>query len=426
MGPRSGGAQPVKTNRDNPVKGVKNKRLMKPRSVLFQPPQVMFNDNSDTNTSTSNRYMVGDIPLSNFNDMDDTEITNDDQNKTNNSDKTKKIKNAPIIIVGKNVSLVQNACNEVIKGRKYEFKLLSIGVRVDVTDKTEFDLLCEYLIENKIPHFMYQTADTRPRKIVLYGLHRMETEKLQEILSYHDLYPSNITTLRLQQNRYAYDNQSVYLLYFKSGTVKLSELRKIKHIENILVKWEPYTPRSRNAVPQCRNCQMFGHNSEKCNMPPRCLVCADSHKTDVCKKRVSRAVLTHKSQNGDSVDSSYVKCANCSENHPASYGGCIARKTYIEIQNKLRRPKQRRSTQPTPFQYNEMDFPEMPQRNTRDIHTHTSNYREILCNTNPPQDNTMQQFMMTMMSTFNKLIDKLSSMIEQLTRSLSTKSPTSP
>lgn len=425
MGPRSGGAQLLKNNRGTSSKGVQMKTSLKPKSVVFNP--IILNTDVITNTTkTSNRYNIGDKPLSDFDmsDEDDNDVINNKQNKEVN--KEKKQKNAPIIIVGKNITQVQNACNEIITSKKFECKLLSIGIRVDVVQKEEFDEFCKFLLETKLPHFMYQTSETRPRKIVLYGLYKMEIDTLKKLLADVGVTPLNITTLRLRQNRYAADEQSVYLLYFKAGSVKLADLRKIKHINNIIVKWEPYTPRSSNVVPQCRNCQVYGHSSEKCHMPPRCLVCAENHKTDECKKKIPRAVLAHKINNGDEVDISYVKCANCHENHPASYGGCAARKTYIDIQNKIRKPKQKR-VQST-FQYNDLDFPEMSQSNNNTAsNTNTNSYRHVMMNnTNQLQDTTMQQFMMTMMNTFNKLIDKLSSMIEQLTRSLSTQQNKSP
>lgn len=428
MGPRSGGTRSERDDQDTSVKGVQRKTSMKVKSVVFKPILLNTSDNTYTTksntTKTSNRYNVGDKPLSEFdedfdmNKDDDSSVKNDKQN-------TKKQRNAPIIIVGKNVSQVQKVCNEKITSKKFECKLLSIGIRVDVQQKDEFDNFCAFLDEKKIPHFMYQTAETRPRKIVLYGLYQMPIETVKELLADVGVTPFNITTLRLRENRY--HQQSVYLLYFKSGSVKLSELRKIKQIDNIIVKWEPYTPRSNNILPQCRNCQVFGHSSDKCHMPPRCLVCADNHKTDECKKKIPRAVLAHKITNGDEIDTSYVKCANCHEKHPASYGGCAARKTYIEIQNKIRRPKQRRAQ--VSYHYNDVEFPEMPQSssNNNNINVNTQNYRHTLMNNNiPPQDNTMQQFMMTMMNTFNKLIDKLSSMIEQLTRSLGAQQTKSP
>lgn len=151
-------------------------------------------------------------------------------------------------------------------------------------------------------------------------------------------------------------------------------------------------------------------------MPTRCLVCAGEHKTDDCDKKLPRAVLEHNKTNGVAIDKSFVKCASCGGNHVASYHGCQSRKNYIEVQEKLRRPP-KHQRQDQSFHYNNLDFPELvssPQHNHQYL-----NYRNVV--QQPQQqdtNNNMQQFMMSMLTTFNNLIDKLSTMIEKLTLAL--------
>lgn len=159
---------------------------------------------------------------------------------------------------------------------------------------------------------------------------------------------------------------------------------------------------------------MYGHSSVNCHMPTRCLVCAGEHKTDECDKKVSRAVLEHKKSIGQPIDKSHVKCVGCGENHVASYHGCKARKDYVEVQQKLRRPPKQQRQMPN-FHYNDLDFPELitsPHHNRQN-----TSYNQIVQQQQQP-DTSMQQFMMSMMTTFNNLIDKLSTMIERLTLAL--------
>lgn len=294
-------------------------------------------------------------------------------------------------------------------------KLLTVGIRIHVAEKTEFETLCQYLTSKNINYFKYHTADTRPRKIVLFGLHAMKTEELKATLNDNGIHPEDIRTLKLRENHYSYDQQTVYLLYFKPGTVKMSDLRNIKAINQIIVKWAPYTPRSHHKYPQCRNCQMYGHSSINCHMPTRCLVCAADHKTDDCSKKVSRAVLEHKRATGAEIDRSFVKCANCGENHAASFHGCEARKKYTELQEKLRSRSTKQKQRTPHYQLNDLDFPELTRPHTN--HQMPNSYSNIAYQ-HQKQDDTMQKFMMSMMETFNNLINKLSTMIDQLTRSL--------
>lgn len=210
-------------------------------------------------------------------------FTSNHENVNVNKNKNKN----PPIITNSNVSAVQSLCNQVVKSQKFEVELLSIGIRVQISQKDEHDSLCEMLTKEKVGYFKYHTAETRPRKIVLLGLHKMDIEELKAILAAKNVHPTEIRTLRLRENHYNYDNQTIFLLYFKAGTAKLADLRNINEINHILVKWAPYSPRS--TYPQCKNCQMYGHSSINCHMPTHCLVCAADHKTDDCPKKVKRA-----------------------------------------------------------------------------------------------------------------------------------------
>ena len=57
---------------------------------------------------------------------------------------------------------------------------------------------------------------------------------------------------------------------------------------------------------QCYKCQSFGHSARNCTKEEKCVVCAGSHNVKDCNQR----------------EGNVKKCANCGENHTASYGGC--------------------------------------------------------------------------------------------------------
>ena len=68
---------------------------------------------------------------------------------------------------------------------------------------------------------------------------------------------------------------------------------------------------------QCYNCQRFGHSASDCKSKPRCLFCANEHKSDNCPLRTPE----------EDIDLDSLKCANCKGNHAANYGGCERMKT---------------------------------------------------------------------------------------------------
>ena len=79
------------------------------------------------------------------------------------------------------------------------------------------------------------------------------------------------------------------------------------------VKFEP--PPKKRVLPQCTNCQRYGHTSHFCNHPARCVKCAGNHQTKLCARKI-------KDLN--------VLCVLCGCNHPANYRGCEVHKELRE------------------------------------------------------------------------------------------------
>ena len=64
----------------------------------------------------------------------------------------------------------------------------------------------------------------------------------------------------------------------------------------------------RQPIIQCFACQRFGHTSQNCHMPPRCVKCPQQHADGAC-------------QNTDKTQKAYcVNCGICG--HPANYKHC--------------------------------------------------------------------------------------------------------
>ena len=199
--------------------------------------------------------------------------------------------------------------NELIPSRKFELRLMKVGIRVNIPVYEDFRRVYEKLKADNVSFYTYQTADTRPLKICVYGLPNMPIDDAKELLADINIAPEEIKKLTIKKP--LYDNQVVYLLKFKLGSVKIADLRKVKHISQMVVRWEKFHPRSYDKVAQCHRCQLLGHSSSNCNLPPRCLVCAESHKTEDCPHKRNRHEITEARRRNQPVDSSYVKCALC-------------------------------------------------------------------------------------------------------------------
>ena len=81
--------------------------------------------------------------------------------------------------------------------------------------------------------------------------------------------------------------------------------------------------RVREYIPEptkCYNCQRFGHKAAACHSKKSiCSKCAGNHEVKECPTIIS------------GPGNNTPRCANCSDAHPTSYGGCPAYKKAKEI-----------------------------------------------------------------------------------------------
>lgn len=230
------------------------------------------------------------IPLGNsFELLDDNDNEVDMSSMKDNRRGSGRVKNNPIVIVDSNPTLVQQAMNEILPGKKFQLKIMSVGIRVDIHDSENYVNAKDELLKRNFKYYLYHTSQTRPIKICLYGYLEETEEAMQGILSNIDVKPEKIRKLNIKKP--LFDRQCIYLLYLQPNTVKLADLQKIKHVNQLRVHWERYTPKSYDKVPQCKNCQRFNHSSELCHLPAKCMVCAADHHTKDCPRKIPRIIL---------------------------------------------------------------------------------------------------------------------------------------
>ncbi|KAL4123367.1 hypothetical protein QTP88_015563 [Uroleucon formosanum] len=90
------------------------------------------------------------------------------------------------------------------------------------------------------------------------------------------------------------------------------DIYDIKNLYYHIIKVEP--PRKNKEVPQCKNCQIFGHTQNYCFKTPKCVKFSEGHTSLNCPKSKK----------------SKAKCANCGEGHTANWKGCITYKNALE------------------------------------------------------------------------------------------------
>jgi len=95
---------------------------------------------------------------------------------------------------------------------------------------------------------------------------------------------------------------------------------------------------------QCFNCQSFGHSSNFCGKPPKCVKCDLSHASKDCTKPASTP----------------PKCTNCGGDHPANFSGCPRYQQQLHYtQRTANQQHQMHNPEPTlpPFRPQQASFP---------------------------------------------------------------------
>lgn len=362
---------------------------------------------------TSNQFNVGNNPLSDFDEVILTRPRADQP-------RTKKM--APIVVAGTNTTDLRTLLQPVIQTNTFTIRAMSSGTRIDVPIENDHKKVKEFLTQNNIAHFAYHSPNSKPLKFVLHGLCEQRIDDLKNTLNGLGINPADVKALNIKKRRY--DQQAVYLLYFAPGSITLSRLREIKHIENVAVRWERYQPQQGANVAQCRNCQLYGHSSINCAMQSKCLVCAGNHKTDVCEKRIPKLVLKQQQQEASApLDRSFIKCANCGEQHTANYLGCAKRKTYLEAQAKIASHRQRGRQNGKKVSFLDTEsFPPIGSSNNRNG-THIPlnepmqpSWAEMVQEMKREQTSsvTIMQTLQSMMQSMNTMIAQMSKLIEVL------------
>jgi len=102
----------------------------------------------------------------------------------------------------------------------------------------------------------------------------------------------------------------IFISYSSMATFLSScDIYKVGSFLDCRVKFEPSYFKCE--IPQCINCQRYGHTKNVCSRKTRGIKSAGGHSTINCSRR-------KKSKN--------IKCMLCEGNHPANYKGCMASK----------------------------------------------------------------------------------------------------
>lgn len=157
----------------------------------------------------------------------------------------------------------------------------------------------------------YTRKDERRPKVVIRGLPSNVETQIADELAHLGFGGATVTKLVSKNSRNA--ECPPFLVQLSPGT-DIMKFRQIKYLCNCVIQIQKFRS-GQNMGTQCFRCQSFGHTSNNCNMPSRCVKCTEQHSSTECP-------IKDRSQP--------VRCCNCLEDHAASYRMCPTRQLYLE------------------------------------------------------------------------------------------------
>jgi len=208
-----------------------------------------------------------------------------------------------------------------------DFKTLSDGtLKIQPKDENSYRTIRDELNKRKTEYHSHQLKSEKLYRVVIRGLHPSTEEDTiaQELATLGHLVvrATNVVIRRRKDpNNKASDWVKIARpLFFVDLSPKPNnkDIYEVKYIAYQKVTIE--APHKKKEVPQCKNCQSFGHTQSYCKHQPRCVKCAGNHRSPDCTK----------------PKKSKPKCASCGGEHTANWKGCSV---YQEAERKKSKPK---------------------------------------------------------------------------------------
>lgn len=196
----------------------------------------------------------------------------------------------------------------------YKVTLMNNGIlKMNVDTEEHYRVATEMLNEAKFNWSSYENKQTRPIRVVAKKLHKTcKPEQIVQELNHRGYKIINAVNILKWKTK---EPLPVFMLTFDNSE-NINKIYEITHIRGMKVDIVPL--RKSKLLPQCKNCQAWGHTRKYCFKSPRCVKCAGQHLTVECKKLAGQK----------------PKCYNCGEPHPANYRGCSVAQELQAIRNK--------------------------------------------------------------------------------------------
>ena len=276
------------------------------------------------------------------------------------------------------ISTLTSGLDQVAEGM-YQLKILNNNeVKIQSTESENYSSIIKLLDEKNTRYYTYKPKQQRGFKVVLRNTH-YSTNK-DEIVSELLEKGHKVTNINNILQRQTKKPLSLFHIELESNPTN-KDIYQITNLLHCKISFEP--PHHKRVIPQCSNCQKYGHTKNFCHMEPACVKCAGKHRTAECKKPIN--------------DSS-VKCVLCNGSHTANYKGCEIYKS-LKIQ---RFPPLRKNIEPQTIPQNTAPGTTNPQ----------SSYAETVKQVQPTE---FKSDMTELKDMIKQLVNQISAMMNILT-----------
>lgn len=223
----------------------------------------------------------------------------DDDDNDNNPEPTNQIKIPPIFV--HNADNYQALINDIEKLLTNNFTTQIRGDKIKVITISieDFRKLTKFFDDNNVRYHTFLAPDEKRLSVIIRSIPISYTdEEIFDELNEH--YPVRRVTRLLNRDKFPMPLCAVELDDDEIGQ-SIFELERFKHA---IIEVEPR--KKSKEIPQCINCQRFGHTKNYCKLDPRCVKCREYHHFSKCTKTANAPPL----------------CVNCDGEHPANYRGC--------------------------------------------------------------------------------------------------------
>lgn len=163
-----------------------------------------------------------------------------------------------------------------------------------------YRIIQNYFADQKIEFYGMKLKSERPRKVLIKGLPiNFDVSEIKEELANLGYNVHRVAQLKDFKTK---KPMPLFLVdVFRNETFR--NIFDIREFCGFFVHVVVYKFKG---AKQCYNCQRFNHSSDMCKLKPVCLKCSGEHNISDCPVK----------------DREGIKCANCSGNHTANFGGC--------------------------------------------------------------------------------------------------------